>query len=149
MRLLAIDPGLTHTGLCCMDGSDISTTEIRLADGVSAWRRMGDLVVAWVDGLERLDVIGLEDFVFRAPKASHGIVKHASEIGKLVGYLIARLDTPERPVVLVPASQAQAGQPKGKAAKAAGIPGRNEHERAAFYVGQWLKGSMRMSGRAS
>lgn len=147
MVILGIDPGLTHSGICVMDGSSITTTEIRLADGAEGWQRMGDLVLAWIDGASRPDVIGLEDFVFMAPKASHGIVKHAAQIGKLIGYLVCALEQRGHTVVLVPASQAQRGQPKGKAARAAGVPGRNGHERAAHNVALWLKGTMRLSGQ--
>jgi hypothetical protein len=149
VKILGIDPGLSHTGLCLMNGVDITTTEIRLADGVEGWQRMGDLIVAWVDPeIHRIDVIGLEDFVFMAPKASHGIVKHAAQIGKLIGYLVAQLEARGADLVLVPASQAQRNQPKGKAAKAAGVPGRNDHERAAYNVANWVKGTMRLEGAA-
>lgn len=147
MNLLAIDPGLTHTGFCTFDGSDIRTSEVRLSDGVEGWRRMGDLVLAWIDRLERRPhAIGLEDYVFMSPKATHGLVKHSVQMGKLIGYLVALLEARGFTLVLVPASKAQRNQPKGKKAKAAGIPGRNDHERSAYFVGVWLKGSMRLAG---
>lgn len=152
MKLVAIDPGLKWTGLCVMDGSDVQTSEIRLSDGETGWRRMADLILAWVESEQAqpdggIDCIGLEDFVFMAPKASHGLVKHAAQMGKIIGYLVSGLEEAGQQVVLVPSSQAQRGQPKGKAAKAAGIPGRNDHERASYYVAIWLKGTMRMAGQ--
>lgn len=146
MTLLGIDPGLRHSGLCLLHGSDISTHHISI-ETAQSWRRMAELVVAWVSSYPaQIDAIGLEDFVFRAPKVSHGLVKHASEIGKLVGFLVCALED-TAPVVLVPPSEAQRNTLKGKAAKAAGIPGVNDHERSAFYIASWLKGSMRMAGR--
>lgn len=144
MKLVGIDPGLRHTGLCVMWGAAIECDHISLAPG-APWQRMADLVASFTLR-EMADVVGIEDFQFRSPKVSHGLVKHAADMGKLIGWLVAALESPATTVVLVPAHEAQVNQPKGRTARAAGIPGRNDHERSAYNVAAWVHGSMRLAG---
>lgn len=147
MKIVGLDPGLRETGACTIAGAHLELATIKTPDAGN-WRRMGEQVVGWVKGqagIYELTSIGIEDFQFRSPQVSRGMVKHSAEIGKLIGWLVAELER-IAPVILVPAHEAQRNTLKGAAAKAAGIPGKNDHERSAHNVAAWLKGTARLAG---
>jgi hypothetical protein len=150
LRILGVDPGLRNTGMCLLElghENDADCWTIR-ADG---WERMGRAVLTDIgkDGpaaTRAPHAIAIEDFVFRSPRISRGVVKHGAEMGKLLGFLWAVLSPGASPVTWVKPSDSKALQPEGRMAKAYGIPGRNDHERSAYYAALYVASTIRLAG---
>lgn len=148
LYVLGADPGLKETGLALVRFGHEFEAETSTLKPASPGD-MADLIAAVCrDALSpsraggAVDAICIEDFVFRAPRATHGLVKHSVAMGRLLG----RLDVLTRgmPVHWVNSADSKRDQLEGAAAKRAGIPGRNDHERSAVYAAWWLLGTLRL-----
>lgn len=147
LRILGVDPGTRSTGICLLDGGREPWTETVKVESEADWHDMA--VAVWSRlPLSSLHACGIEDWQFRAPTVSRGVVKHGHVVGKIIGYLVARLEDVEVPALLVPAHEAQRDQLRGRAAKAAGVPGANQHERSAYAVACWVQTTARAKARA-
>jgi hypothetical protein len=143
LLLLGIDPGLRNTGLCLLPAGQPENAHCWTIRDAGTYSQTADTIAAAVQTLDTPPhAIGIEDFQFRSPRISHGLVKHAAEMGKLIGRLSALIPD----AVWVPAHESKALQPEGKPAQRLGIPGRNDHERSAYYVALWLAGTLRLAG---
>lgn len=156
--ILGIDPGLKTTGLCIYDAStrevrETVTVKVEASSNDAELIEMRSRIVTGI--FELIDrhgdpnVTTLEDFRFRSPRVSQGLVKHAVGMGKLVGWLEYALTTmPCGEIVLVNPSESKRDQPADSVARKMGLPGRNGHERSAYYAALWVAGTIRLAGGA-
>lgn len=72
MRYVGIDPSLTRTGLCIIDGDNIFTTHLKSDAKKGMYQRQRHLTTKVVEYLKRDDVVILEDFGVSARFAPSG-----------------------------------------------------------------------------
>lgn len=162
LTVLGVDPGLEHVALCRVTfGRELEAVPISLTIGDDAIA--SDVIVAEI--LEELGgaVVGtelvasdreiagvaIEDFVWRPAKVHNGRqITTGLAMARMLGRVEERL-RPFRslpPIHWVRPQDSLREQPFGARAKKLGIPGRNNHERSAFYQARWLLGTLRMGG---
>lgn len=164
LTVLGIDPGLAETGLAVVTFGreleaktgkiwktpDHATMAREIADVCHDASIAGDALARRIgirDLFPAVDAIAIEDFRWRPAKVDgHRKIINGLEMARMLGRLDVLLEDVTLPITWTVAKDTLRDQPFGKEATAFGIPGRNDHERSAFYQARWLLGTLRLAG---
>lgn len=90
MRIIGIDPSLSRTGVCIIDGSDVGVSSIVASSKLLVYERQTAMVKGVCNLLQKGDVVTLEEFGASARFALSGRFVERIEICGMLKLLIPR-----------------------------------------------------------
>lgn len=148
LTVLGVDPGLAHAAFAIVTFGREEEADLDYLSPLG--ENAADEIATMIYELEDrggIDAIAIEDYVWRPAKVhGHRQITNGLAMARMLGRLDVLLRDLSVPLHWVIAKDSLREQPFGAEAKRLGIPGRNDHERSAFYQARWLLGTLRVGG---